>query len=332
MKKLISYFTLCLLFRTGCSDKNNNEPDVPTTAQDLLLISSYIRPNFYNMGRIADASMLQCNDLICVAVQPLANGSLVLDTIKLYETRGVSTFEDLITSIRSFIGFSTIELRLGAHSSSAWKTMITDTAACRTFAVNIKAMLEEYNLDGVDLDFEWAETSTQFADYSQAIVTLRETIGNGYTISAQLHPLYYALSGGALNALDYAFLQCYGPLPNRFPYSVFTENIQTVINYGVPPAKLVAGMPFYGVSADSTKKTVAYFDLVQESLIDSTTQNEATYESVLYVYNGQATIAEKTIYAASNDLAGMKSWDLASDVAYTDSLSLLKAMIIALKK
>ncbi len=332
MKKVFITIMAACFILMGCSDKTNNTPITPAVPQDIMLISSYIRPNFYNMGRISDASMLECNDLIIVAAEPKADGSLQLDTIKLYDTRGVSSLDDLITKIRGVIGFSTIELRLGVHSTTEWLEMIDDTAACRTFATNVKNMLYDYNLNGVDLDFEWATTSAAMSKYSTAITILREEIGDYYTLSIQLHPLYYAIDFGALNGVDYAFLQCYGPLPNRFPFTEYVENIQTLINYGIPTQKLVAGVPFYAVAADSSKATTTYYNLVDENLIDSTTQNRAVYDNVTYVFNGQATIAEKTVYAASQDLAGMMSWDLASDVAYTDSLSLLRAMINALKK
>ena len=37
-----------------------------------------------------------------------------------------------------------------------------------------------------------------------------------------------------------------------------------VLEYGIPKEKLVAGVPFYGVTKDNSKKTEAYFSFVQE--------------------------------------------------------------------
>ena len=47
-----------------------------------------------------------------------------------------------------------------------------------------------------------------------------------------------------------------------------------VLEYGIPKEKLVAGVPFYGVTKDNSKKTEAYFNFVQDGLITSPSQNE----------------------------------------------------------
>lgn len=51
--------------------------------------------------------------------------------------------------------------------------MVADEAARTAFAKNIKTVLEKNKLDGIDLDFEWAENEKEYKDYSLAIVKMR---------------------------------------------------------------------------------------------------------------------------------------------------------------
>ena len=91
--------------------------------------------------------------------------------------------------------------------------------------------------------------------------------------------------------------------------------------------KLVAGVPFYGVTKDGSKKTEAYFSFVQDGLITGPAQNEVTYKGDVYVFDGQNNIRAKTRYAMDQQLKGMMSWDLATDMPLNDSRSLFKTMV-----
>ena len=97
--------------------------------------------------------------------------------------------------------------------------------------------------------------------------------------------------------------------------------------YGIPKEKLVAGVPFYGVTKDGSKKTEAYFSFVQDGLITGPAQNEVTYKGDVYVFDGQNNIRAKTRYAMDQQLKGMMSWDLATDMPLNDSRSLFKTMV-----
>ena len=78
-----------------------------------------------------------------------------------------------------------------------------------------------------------------------------------------------------------------------------------VLEYGIPKEKLVAGVPFYGVTKDNSKKTEAYFSFVQEGLITEPAQNEVIYKGEKYVFDGQDNIRTKTRYAMEQGLKGM---------------------------
>lgn len=156
---------------------------------------------------------------------------------------------------------------------------------------------------------------------------MREVLGDKYLFSVSLHPVSYKISKEAIAAVDFISLQCYGPSPVRFPMEKYASDIQMVLAYGIPKEKLVAGVPFYGVTKNGSKKTEAYFSFVQDGLITTPAQNEVTYKGEVYVFDGQDHIRTKTRYAMEQQLKGMMSWDLATDMPLKDSRSLFRTML-----
>lgn len=305
---------------------------VSLSAQQNSFVSSYVRGNFYNRGRISAESLRASDDLIFLNVHPNKDGSLSFENPRIFQDKGgVTTWEALIESVRDQVRGTKAKLRLGA-SSGEWKAMVADETARTAFAENIKKVLQQNKLDGIDLDFEWAETEKEYADYSLAILKMREVLGDKYIFTVSLHPVCYKISKEAIAAVDFISLQCYGPSPVRFPMEKYCSDIQMVLDYGIPKEKLVAGVPFYGVTKDNSKKTEAYFSFVQEGLITSPAQNEVIYKGERYVFDGQDNIRAKTRHAVDLGLKGMMSWDLATDLPLNDNRSLLKAMIEELRK
>lgn len=159
------------------------------------------------------------------------------------------------------------------------------------------------------------------------VIAVRNTIGYDYTFSVSLHPVSYKMSLEAASYLDFISIQAYGPSPERFPMSQFKTDMQAIVTWGFPKEKIVMGIPFYGVTKNGTKSTEAYWNFVQANLVTSTSQSEVTYNNKVFIYDGVDVIREKTQYTMEQGMAGMMSWDLATDVALSHQYSLLKAMI-----
>ena len=202
---------------------------------------------------------------------------------------------------------------MGISGGDNWKSMIVNSSAVTNFCNNVLLTLQTNNMSGVDIDFEWCYTEQEFQLFSNLIVSLKSTIGSNYILSVSLSPVSYKINQNAIEAADYISLQCYGPSPVRFPYDEYTSNIQEVINYGIPASKLIPGLPFFGVAKDGSKETAAYYSFVTENLITSASQNEATYNGILYIFHGQTEITAKTNYAKNQKLPGIMFWDLADD-------------------
>ncbi len=323
LKYLFLLITFVIISSFCHSSKEINVSN--TNNKNGFLVSSYIRGNFYNRGQISASQLNACTDIICIGAAPGADGSLIFESFKLYNGEGASSLEQLISSIRNELTGGTT-LRLGIHGGENWKTMIANDAAVKNFVRNIKKTLSELQLNGVDLDFEWAENDIEYSNYSRAIVALSEIIEGDQIFSITLNPISYKISENAIDAVTYISLQCYGPSPFRFSYDNFISSIQKVINYGIPARKLVPGIPFYGVTADESKQSIAYRELVKNNLITSAAINEVEYDDENYVFNGIDVVKKKTSYSVSQGFYGVMSWSLGTDTDYSNKWSLLKAI------
>lgn len=237
---------------------------------------------------------------------------------------------DLLQQVRTNITRPDIKIRAGITSGD-WKTMCSKEEYRNAFANNIKKLINEYKFDGVDLDFEWPLTQEEYNNYSQTILKLREVIGNSTILTVSLHPLYFKISQEAINAVDHISLQCYGPSPQRFPYDVYVKDAEAALNYGITKEKLILGLPFYGAE-ENKQGTASYWDFVQSNLINTPDTDEVIYKNKKYIFNGQNTIRKKTQYVMENDIAGIMTWDLATDLTLSDPKALLKVIVEEMKQ
>ncbi|MCG8309820.1 MAG: glycosyl hydrolase family 18 protein [Cytophagales bacterium] len=253
------------------------------------------------------------------------------------------SWANIHNSINSVIdGYEGIEHRLGVAAGD-WQTMMASSTARQNFANNVRSLMDQYDFDGVDLDFEWcgANDTQCWNNYGSTITVLKNLLHAHETYSVTLHPLYYHLPASAHSVVDYISIQSYGPSAVRFPYDEFVSNIQLFLNYGYPKEKLIAGLPFYGVS-DPKKLTIGYTGIVNNfpsldpatdtvNMLMNVTNGSGcsattAQENVTIVFNGQHTIRQKTAYANSQGLAGIMYWDTATDLDYSDPKCLLHSL------
>ena len=134
--------------------------------------------------------------------------------------------------------FRSRRLRLGI-AGGEWKKMMADATARTRFASEVKKIIEQYDFDGVDFDFEWPTNASEYNNYSATVIQMRSTLGKYVYFTASLHPVSFKISPEAIDALDFISYQCYGPAVMRFPYEQFVKDGEAAVAYGIPKNKLV---------------------------------------------------------------------------------------------
>jgi len=155
----------------------------------------------------------------------------------------------------------------GGHADGF--SMMARSAEKRTaFCQAVKAHIDNYKLDGVDIDWEYPtqsaddETGCDPSDtenFNLVLKELRETIGTGKIISfASSSSAKYVDWATAIKYLDYVNVMTYdmGAAPNghnsplyrspKFDQRSCDESIERHLAAGVPLERQVMGVPFYG--------------------------------------------------------------------------------------
>lgn len=172
-----------------------------------------------------------------------------------------------------------------------FSAMCKSEAGRRAFAEDCLAFLRKYDLDGIDLDWEfpglsWSgaacDPSCDTDNYVLLVKQLRETLGTSYTISyAGYCSDKTSVSGGYRYVdikgmdpyVDYVNIMAYdldeaphhhSALNDPRAYKDCNRAVNAYLTAGVSPDKLVLGLPFYGRHSFSTSPTaISYKKILQ---------------------------------------------------------------------
>ncbi|KAL8969454.1 MAG: hypothetical protein Q9183_001987 [Haloplaca sp. 2 TL-2023] len=159
----------------------------------------------------------------------------------------------------------------GGKGSEPFAGVAHSSASREKFAATAKNMLDKYDFDGIDIDWEHPENPGQGADYNSLLALLRKKLpAPNYLITSALPAGAWALKninlGKASGYLDYINLMAYdfvGPWTSVSGYHAQLHTparatgeievsgqsaVRYMVNAGVPIKKIVLGVPAYGRS------------------------------------------------------------------------------------
>ena len=240
---------------------------------------------------------------------------------------------------------------LNQEELDAMSTVAASDALRATLINNIISAINTYNLDGVDIDWEFPKTSEK-ANFTLFMQELRTAVkaNNPHHLvlaatgidsyvqydfenSAQyidyISIMTYNMQNSSLathhSALTYASGKCYKAVSNAYTYYVDNSHISK--------NKLILGIPFYGRkftntsglgSSGTVTSDVAYSNIVSTYLSDNNYiqywDNDckvpylySSTDQTFITYDNEASIALKAEYAANNGMAGLMYWQDAQD-------------------
>lgn len=193
----------------------------------------------------------------------------------------------------------------------AFESLAGNTGWRNAFVNNLINFVNQYNLDGIDIDWEYPDNGTSANNYAALMQQLSTEMHNrGKLLTAAV----VAINGSSiLNSVfgyvDFLNLMAYDA--NNFDHSTYSYATQS-INYwkgrGLPASKVVLGVPFYGrPSWESFAALVAR----------GANPNADVFSGV--GYNGITTIKSKTNLAFDQG-NGIMIWELSNDATGGNSL------------
>lgn len=184
------------------------------------------------------------------------------------------------------------------------------------FIENVCAMVDEYKLDGVELDWEHPNKSTA-DDYEKLVIELSDALKlKDKELTAALNGSWYddwaaedtsVLTEKSLERFSFINVMAYDMNnADHSPIWFFENSISYWLNRGLPPEKIVMGVPLY--AKPSWKQ---YRHLVAENPEYAYSDYAPTTPLESY-YNGLNTLREKTIIAL-NRAGGIMLFDVNED-------------------
>jgi len=204
-----------------------------------------------------------------------------------------------------------------------FETMAANPASRAAFVQNLKAFVDEYQLDGMDIDWEYPDAGQSSQHFLSLIQELRAAMPEKLLTTAVvsygdnalgIHPESFAL-------FDFVNVMTYDG-PDHGTLEQFNEGLTYWSERGLPKEKIVMGMPFYAHVKDSTAEGVTFAKLVQADPAAAQV-DEFDYYGMTEVYNGIPTVQAKTRLAMEK-ASGVMFWALDHDAQ--GELSLVNAI------
>lgn len=239
--------------------------------------------------------------------EPLRNPALLKDLVRRSHAAGVK-----------------VSIAVGGaleHLSAAFTTITADTELRAKFVRNLVAFMDEYDLDGIDIDWEYPVAGVSDEGCGLLIQEL----------SAILRPrgklLSMAVPGDARKPnypasvfpeIDYLNLMVYDRgKPHHATYDYAVAAIDYWTGRGCPPGKIMLGVPFYSRSA--TAESLAYRHLRGLGAY-ADADSFTTSDNHLHGYNGRPTLRAKVALARERAVRGIMIWEISQDTRGDDSL------------
>jgi GH18 family chitinase len=198
-----------------------------------------------------------------------------------------------------------------------FETLAADPAIREKLAKRVAEFCATYQLDGIDIDWEYPNAGASAANFSALAIAFRSALPAGALVTAAV--LADAtdadgISTDAVGHLDFINLMAYdGPRDDHSSYAMAERSIATWLARGIDAEKLVLGVPFYGRPGNATYRTLLANDPATAS------GDRVSFQGIEQNYNGPATVRRKTELALQR-VGGIMIWELSQDARGSDSL------------
>ena len=213
----------------------------------------------------------------------------------------------------------------GQHGSRAEKAF--DSGALEE---NIKAVLEEYELDGIFFDYEYSISRFAKDDFGEFLVSLKNTIGSDYILGMAIAGWCCDFPAEAIEAVDMVEIMSYDLWDKDGLHATMKtaqDDAEKVIKQGYPPEKIDLGIPFY---ARPTTREAFWYSY--NGFYDQLDENGLYFEEntgLYHSFNTADLVYDKAKWAKERGLGGVMVWHYSCDTPADSEYSLFNAIVRA---
>lgn len=230
-------------------------------------------------------------------------------------------------------------ISIGGWGSGRFSEMASSEKTRLSFAKDCKRLADEYNLDGIDIDWEYPTSSSanissspdDKANFTLLMRDIRNAIGKDKLLTfADFSDTTFVNYRDVMQYVDFVNIMSYDMADPPYHHSALyrsaiagkqtsSEAVDNHLKAGVPKNKLVMGMPFYGRGKDYEGNR-AYGKLNADGKYlerwDSIAQVPYLVNDegkMILGYDNPTSIRIKCDYILENGLRGAMYWDMDSD-------------------
>ena len=235
-----------------------------------------------------------------------------------------------------------VMLSIGGWGSGRFSEMVTDSQLRHCFAADCRRVVEEFQLDGIDIDWEYPTSKaagisaapTDKDNYTLLMHDIRRAIGPDKQLTlASVASGDYIDFPAIMPYVDFVNIMAYdmggAPTLHSGLYSspntrwmTSSQAVQSHLSKGVPAHKLVMGMPFYGRGGKRYRgfgdfNSIQVGDFVQrwDSLALVPYLMDPQDGELVFGYDDVRSLSIKCEYIHQQQLRGGMYWDYAGDDA-----------------
>jgi len=195
---------------------------------------------------------------------------------------------------------------------------VAANATSRTaFVNNLVNFVNQYALDGVDMDWEYPDPGTSANNFTALMQQLSSAMhSRGKLLTAAVVSeggTAYGVAPAVFGYVDWLNIMAYDGGDPHANYDWAVSNVNAWKARGLPASKTVMGVPFYSRPGYFTYANLVAMNPANANL-DCTTAGGAQQ-----CYNGLPTVRRKTQYMMANG-GGMMNWELSQDATGANSL------------
>ena len=198
-----------------------------------------------------------------------------------------------------------------------FEALAADPKIRTALAARVADFCATFDLDGVDIDWEYPNAGASAAHFVALSIALRLALPAGALVTAAVladATRAEGISTDAVGHLDFINLMAYdGPREDHSSFEMAEAAISSWRSRGIGIDKIVLGVPLYARPGNLTYRTLLANDPATAS------GDRIEYQGVEQNYNGPATIRRKTELALQL-AGGIMIWELSQDARGDDSL------------
>lgn len=256
-----------------------------------------------------------------------------------------------ITALKQTAPELKVLLSIGGWGSGRFSEMAADSLKRLSFAKDCRRVVDEFGLDGIDIDWEYPTSSAanissspdDTENFTKMMRDIRQAIGKEKQLTlATVHDAKFIDFRGILPYIDFVNTMSYDmgnpPYLHSGLYDSKNTNGNTTdasvrahLAAGVPPSMLVVGMPFYGRGKGPFHSFADYGKM--KKMPEGFTEQWDEEAMVPYITNAEGklvlgfenarSLGIKCDYVMDNGYRGAMYWEYSSD----DENSTLRSVV-----